>query len=63
MTIEQIILKQPISVIGDAEAQKVMEYAANQIVYHKGIYWPLCLCIAYGEIRGKRQERSKKRRI
>lgn len=62
MSIESIIRKRPLA-LGDPEAERVIDLAVDTMNKRNSIYFALYLCIAYGEIRGVRMERARRKRV
>lgn len=62
MSIESIILKCPLA-LGDPEAERAIDLAVDAMNKHNSIYFAFYLCIAYGEIRGVRMERTRRKRV
>ena len=60
MNIFEIALKRPLC-FHDAEAREVVGYVEESYKKHGGFFSALYLCIAYGEIRGIRQERARRK--
>lgn len=60
MNIFEIASKRPLC-FHDAEAQEFVGHVEESYKKHGGFFGALYLCIAYGEIRGIRQERARRK--